>query len=216
MWLRVSIKDKPVMINGDHVLRITEDSGRRARAAWMSRVCLAHRVPGSRSIDSRNDDCARLRRAELATHIISKAWQVLESALNCPERHDILAASISAGSSHFAGHGPVLTAAHACPLPIVHQRAQLTVQHRHLHTRILFAGITGGRLNRDRRSGFDQDLGVAHLLDDRMTRSLVAFVAFLGCFGANLRDEGLCASNCILNRQKEQSPERRAAPTFPI
>ena len=27
MWLRVTIKDKPMMINGDHVLRITEMPG---------------------------------------------------------------------------------------------------------------------------------------------------------------------------------------------
>src|SRR5208282_6713617 len=53
-------------------------------------------------------------------YIVCKAWQVLESALNCPLRHESLAASISAGSSHFAGHGPVLTALHAWLLPIAH------------------------------------------------------------------------------------------------
>src|ERR1019366_7905453 len=53
-------------------------------------------------------------------YIICKARQVLESGLKGPLGHASLAASISAGSSHFAGHGPVLTAAHAWPLPVEH------------------------------------------------------------------------------------------------
>ena len=56
----------------------------------------------------------------VARYIISKAWQVLESGLKWPLRHESLAASISAGSSHFVGHGPVLTAPHAWSLPIEH------------------------------------------------------------------------------------------------
>src|SRR5208282_5027923 len=82
-------------------------------------------------IFARDDDLAWLRRADIvsrpyrlaggrARYICSSAWHVFECALNFPLRHDTLAASISAGSSHFEGHGPMLTAAQACGLPVAH------------------------------------------------------------------------------------------------
>src|SRR5579862_3828125 len=121
----------------------------------MPRVPLTRRVHGSRSIAARDDDFARLRRADIVLarfaiveshrlvttqlqrsgdsakpkitgcrghpcYIICRAWQVFDSGLNFPPRHDSLAASISAGSSHFVGHGPTFTAAHAWLLPIEH------------------------------------------------------------------------------------------------